>query len=1022
MALLNLYRNHVLANLTYCMVLILGVLAYVQLPKEKAPDSPVNSASIAINLPGASAADVERLLVVPVERMLRSKIKDIKHVHSNAQSGIAAVSVEFEDIDKPLYQIRVQELRRELQTLERSEFPKEADLQEIFEGNLATDWFKILVYSPGEDENYRRQARQVKLDMQRLPGVARVITKGLEDPELHVVFHPERLAGLGISATALADTVRSYFRDSAAGIVNVSQQEWLVRVTGTDDAAARLAELLIIAAQGEVKLGYLADINRASKKIKLGARFRGQPAIAVMVFKQSGANTLALIDQLKTYIDARNRVSAHTGVKLFLLIDESDTIRNAIAVMEEHAWTGILLVLAVTWLLLGGRLALLTTLAVPFSLAGVFIALQVSGQSLNLSVLLGVIIVLGMLVDDAVVVIEAIGQQLRKGLQALPATVSGMSEVWLPVTTSSLTTLATFLPLMLVGGYLGNLMGVVPQVACLALVISIIQALWILPAHAVVSVKSGVAAAWREAMQIKIQRYYSHALIQIMRRPKATVLVLISVFVLAGSALSWQWVRFNFLPTEPDYGFIITLEMINGTSTAQTLATLEEIERRVTKLLKPGELRASASESGAIGKQGRFLYGHQYGDIWFSLNRNSRDAVTLIPLIKPLLNNLDGAIAAWVEGEGSALSGGVGKPVKLNINGTPGNEMAAAIAQLRSIVTEIPGVSQVRLDIIPGLPELKLSLNSVAIQRAGLTPETVRRTIQLLADGEVVASFVEQAEPVIVRVRGYQNQIHDINELLRHTVARADGSSVPLNQLVNAETRISAASIDHIDFQQTLTLQAALDKTQMDTLAANGLIKQRWQQVQDRYVNVNVTFSGEVETIEQGLQQLGQFFVLGLGLIFIVVGAQFSSYGLPLLVLLEIPMAFAGVILGLLISREPVSLYTLYGGVALAGIAVNAAILIFSAAYDRLAAGMGVVHATILAARRRLLPILITSLTTLVGLLPLAVGGDASSTMWQPIATAIVWGVGFSTLLTLFIMPLLFHLVMSRVLTGKSRC
>lgn len=209
-----------------------------------------------------------------------------------------------------------------------------------------------------------------------------------------------------------------------------------------------------------------------------------------------------------------------------------------------------------------------------------------------------------------------------------------------------------------------------------------------------------------------------------------------------------------------------------------------------------------------------------------------------------------------------------------------------------------------------------------------------------------------------------------------------------------------------------LSVQADLDKDKLDTLAANKLIERRWKQVSGRYPDIKVEFGGESEEINQGLSQLGQQFVLGIGLIFLIVGAQFRSYWLPFLVLLKVPMAFMGLMLGLLVSREPVSLYTLYGAVALAGIAVNSAILMFSAAQDRLAAGMGVVHATVYAARRRMLPILITSLTTLVGLLPLAMGGDSSSTQWRPVATAIVWGVGFSTLLTLFIVPLLYRLAM----------
>jgi len=1007
----RLYDNHVLANLAYLLVLILGALAYPQLPREKAPDANFNIVDISVALPGASAEDVERLLVAPIERVLHSKIKDIDHVNSNAQSGQADILVIFKDIKRALYERRVLELRRELQALAQSDLPREAQLPDIYEVNSRDpDWFKVLVYGPGEDENFRRQARQVQRDLQRLPGVLRVDSKGLEDPELHVVFYPERLVGLGIDPGALADTVKAYFRDIAAGTVKVNGREWLVRVTGTDDASANLADLPVMAAKGMVKLGELADITRTSKAVKLGARFQGQPAIVIMPMKQLGANTLALIDRIKAYIDTRNRVSATTGVHLFLLIDTSDAIRQAIAVMEQHAWSGMLLVLAVTWLMLGTRLALLTTLAVPFSLAGVFIVLQVTGQSLNLSVLLGIVIVLGMLVDDAVVVIEAIGQYLRRGRTPLAATVAALHEVWLPVSTSSMTTIASFMPLMLVGGYLGTIMGVVPQVVCLALLISLVQALWILPAHAAVTVKTGIASFWRERLRQTLQRRYTHSLIRVIRTPRRSLLVVLAVFALAGAALALDWVRFSFFPEEPSYGFVVTLEMPTGTPSERTLAKLEEIEGRIIPLFKPGELRASAVENGAISKEGRFLYGHQYGDIWFNLKSGSnRDAATLIPLVKPLLTSITGTVGVWVEGD---APNPVGKPINLRISGASKSELEAAVAQLKAILGGISNVHDIKLDTFAGLSELKLRLDGEAIQRAGLRPDSVVRTLQLLADGESAASFIDQDEPVGVRVRAHQDNDPDIAALLQHTVARADGSSVPLSQLVIAEQRVGPASIDHTDFQRVLTLQADIDKKKMDTLAVNKLIKERWEQIRDRYPDIKVDFSGEMEEVNKGLSQLGQQFVLGIGLIFLIVGAQFRSYALPCLVLLKVPMAFAGVVLGLLISREPISLYTLYGAVALAGIAVNSAILMFSAADDRLASGMGVVHATVFAARRRMMPILITSLTTLVGLLPLALGGDESSTLWRPVATAIVWGVGFSTVLTLFIMPLLYRLAM----------
>lgn len=1014
----RLYDNHVLANLAYLLVVILGTLAFLQLPKEKAPDDHQHIIEISLLLPGASAEDVERLLVDPVERMLHAKIKDINHVYSNAQSGMTIVNVLFKDITQALYERRVQELRRELQALTQTQLPKDT-VQDVFEvNNMNPDWYKVLVYGPGDDDNFRRQARQVKQDLKHLPGVLVVDTKGLEDPELHIVFHPERLAGLGIDPAALADTVKAYFRDISAGTTKVDGREWLVRVNGTDNAIANLAALPIIAAKGTVRLGELADISRTSKKIKMGARFRGQPAIVVMPLKQAGANTLDVIDKIKAYIDARNQVSSTTGVKLFLLIDTSDAIRDALAVMEQHAWSGMVLVWAVTWLMLGTRLSLLTTLAVPFSLAGVFIALQVSGQSLNLSVLLGVVIVLGMLVDDAVVVIEAIGQYLRRGLVPLEAAVVALREVWLPVTTSSLTTIASFMPLMSVGGVFGSIMGVVPQVVCLALLISLLQALWILPTHAVVMVKPGVDSMWRDRLRRNLLKYYMRGLVSVLRTPRRYLMLLLAIFALTGTALALGWVRFSFFPEEPSHGFFVTLEMPNGTTSEHTLAKLEEIEQRVTEIFRPGELRASAVESGAVQIEGKFLFGHQYGDMWFNLNAHSeRDAATLIPLVKPVLQSIPGTVGIWVEGDSPSH---FGKAINLMLSGAVGAELNAALAELKTLLNGISGVQNIKLDTVAGLPELQLHLDSAAIQRARLNPEMVIRTVQLLADGENVASYIDQNEPVGVRVRAQEANEHDIAALLRHTVTRTDGSGVPLSQLVIAEQRIGPATINHTDFKRVLVLQADIDKSTTDTVAVNNLIKQRWEAVQGRYPNISVSFSGEIESVNQGLSQLGQQFVLGIGLIFLIVGAQFQSYGLPCLVLLKVPMAFSGVVLGLLLSREPISIYTLYGAVALAGIAVNSAILIFSAAQDRLDAGMTVVHATLYAAQRRLLPILITSLTTLVGLLPLALADDKSATMWKPVATAIVWGVGFSTLLTLFIVPLLFRLAMGWAIRGNQ--
>jgi multidrug efflux pump subunit AcrB len=237
---------------------------------------------------------------------------------------------------------------------------------------------------------------------------------------------------------------------------------------------------------------------------------------------------------------------------------------------------------------------------------------------------------------------------------------------------------------------------------------------------------------------------------------------------------------------------------------------------------------------------------------------------------------------------------------------------------------------------------------------------------------------------------------------------------VQLGELVDAETRISKGYIRHYQFKRAITVEAELDRERIDTLEANNRLKAAWAELQPMHPNVTLDFSGELDDVYESLDAMARLFLLGVGLIYLILATQFRSYFQPLLILVTVPLAFTGVVLGLLVSGNPLSLYTLYGVIALTGIAVNSAIVLIDAANERLAAGMSVQHAAIYAARRRVVPILITSTTTIAGLFSLAVGLGGKSLMWGPVAASIVWGLGFSTLLTLFAVPLLYRMVMKR--------
>jgi multidrug efflux pump subunit AcrB len=284
-----------------------------------------------------------------------------------------------------------------------------------------------------------------------------------------------------------------------------------------------------------------------------------------------------------------------------------------------------------------------------------------------------------------------------------------------------------------------------------------------------------------------------------------------------------------------------------------------------------------------------------------------------------------------------------------------------------------------------------------------------------------VAMMRDKGEKVELRVRAKHGTGKtagtvgsDITRLLDDPVALPSGGTTTLRNLVTEETRVGKGVIKHYNLRRAITVEADLDKTVTDTVAANKIIAAEWEKIAKAFPNTDIDFSGELDDINESLEAMGVLFLMGVGLIYLILAAQFRSYFQPLLILVTVPLAFTGVVLGLMVAQIPLSLYTLYGVIALTGIAVNSAIVLIDAANDRLASGMSVLHAAVYAARRRVVPILITTVTTIGGLFSLAVGLGGKSLLWGPVAASIVWGLGFSTILTLFVIPLLYWMFMRR--------
>jgi multidrug efflux pump subunit AcrB len=1030
----GLFRNHVLANLSFALVLIIGSISYLLLPRQQDPTINFNWIDVTTVWPGAAAEDVEKRVTDILEEGIR-KVQDIDFVQSTSKDSLSNILVRFNELSEREFDKRLNDLRREVQNKE-SELPELAEDPDIFEitSSNAFPSATVAVTGRANDENLRRQAENVLKDLERLDGVDRVLETGLHDPEIQILLHPERLQALGLSPTDLADSVSLYFRDVAAGRGEVAERSWLVRLVGKQPEPGYLASLPILTAEGEVPLGSLADVVRAREEATHRVSYEGRPAVMFGITKQPNTNTLELVERINAYIAERNRLASGTGVELVLIDDQTEVTRSALRVMQTNAALGLLMVLLVAWVFLGLRIATLTAIGIPFILAGTFWIVGALGQTLNVMVLLGAVISLGMLVDDAVVVVESIYDRLRRGVDNLTATLEALREVAAPVTSAVLTTMAAFLPLMLLPGILGDYMMVVPLVVTIALAISLVEAFWMLPTHVMALRvrfdRRSRAYAARTRLLLKIRTRYTRLLIRAMRHPRKILGGALALFLLALVAASAGQiqprlldtpmverllVRTEFFAFDPVRLFYVNVEMPVGTPLERTLDKTLEIERSLRAGLRAGEVREILTYAGQMYTETAPLQGEHYGQVMISLRPKSEDLRSVSQMVADLRGSL-AQISGPVRVYFYELKGGppTSKPVNVKVRGDDLDEIRAGVAALKTFMAADGRYRDVTDNDVPGVDELVLRLNTDAVRRAGLSPLTVLRTANMLVDGEVVAELQDQGEEVEVRVRARPGPWQDIGEILRHELVTDDGEPIALSELVGTVTQPGLGNVRHYNFRRAITVEAEIDKSRMDTVQANRLLQEHWTELGPRFPNLDLDFSGELDDIQESLGAMLQLMLLGVLLMYLILGTQFRSYFQPFLILATVPMAFTGVVVGLLITANPLSLYTLYGVVALAGIAVNSAIVLISAANQRLQAGMSVLHATIYAARRRVIPILITSLTTVAGLFSLATGLGGKSLLWGPVATAIVWGLTVSTTLTLFVVPLLYRQFMRR--------
>jgi multidrug efflux pump subunit AcrB len=962
----SLFRSHRLADLILALVLLLGAWAYHAMPRAQYPEVELNWVAVAVVWPGATALDVEREIALPLEAAAR-RVNDVRFVAATSRDHVATLLVRFHDLGQGRFERQLAVLDREIRQAS-ADFPKEARSPQIIELN-SSNFFPtamVVVSGASADGSVCELAEATREKLEKLPGVGRVWSYGMRGRELAVTFDPALLARHGVSLESLTRGVAEQTRSLPAGMADMSGRRYAMRVEGLNANPDFLAELPIADADGRmVPLGDLARVATGIAPARELVRLDGKPAVLLSVIKRENVNTLTLTDAVHDMVQQTNRTFG--APILTLLDDQSATTREAIHVMEANALFGLMVVLTVTWFFLGHRLALLTSIGVPFALAGMFLALHLMGQTLNVSVLLGVAIVLGIPLDDAVVVAEAIRLRLAAGMQRSQAVAEALKEVARPVTASIFATCLAFAPLLFLPGLMGRFMFVTPLAVVLTLLCSLAASLWILPRHAVAWGGGGRETGWRERFARRMRRYYGRGLLWSLRHPAPVYALFAAVFLLAGAALTLDWVKPRWFASDPLRVFNINLQMPPASNLETTMAAARELEQAAKRIARPGELNATLAMAGLQFTPSELVIGEQMGQITISMappSASARGVAEYVAALRPALQ-ASGAESISVQVLSADLP--MLSSLSLRFTGAPLDRLAIAARELRLALENTPGFSDISDDAGFSQPRLTLQVDAPAAARVGLDPFKLAGLVRLHFEGVAVGKIHDGDQSLDVVLRGRAMTQTEVQHWLSKPWRLPDGRQVNPGDLFTLTMESTPGELRRVNGERAITLHAGFDQDRITARQAVVAVETAWSEISQNHPGVSLVQGGELDDVKASLRDLLLFLVLGFVLMYALLAFQFGRLLLPLVILVTTPMALAGVALGLLISGQPITLYTLYGCVALSGVAVNASIVLVSAGEDRLARGQMPLAAAFSAGRRRLVPILITTLTVIGG-------------------------------------------------------
>jgi multidrug efflux pump len=1023
---------------TACMF-IFGLQSYVSLPRESAPDVEIPVVVVSTPYIGVAPADVEGLITIPLENELAG-LADVKKMTSSSAEGVSIISIEFEpevDIDEALQKVRDRVSRA------RPKIPEDAEDTTVSEISFSDIPVLLVTIAGDADEQALKElAEDLEDEVTRIPGVLEAVVTGGREREIHVEIDPLRLGHYGLALHDVTDAISGENVNIPGGDITSGRSSFLVRTPGEFKLPAEIEDVAIKRV-GDLPV-FVRDVGRVSDTFedrKTYSRMNGQTAVTLAVKKRSGSNILQVAQSVKDAV-AEASASWPAGVSYAITGDQSENIEGMVSELQNNIITALILVVAVILLFMGARNALFVALSIPLSMFMSFLALQALGFTLNMVVLFSLILALGMLVDNAIVVVENIYRHVEMGKPPMDAAVDGTNEVALAVAASTATTVAAFLPMVFWTGIMGQFMGYLPKTVIIVLTASLVAAIAVLPVMASrVMRRTGHDAPDDEDRPLDVAtlspmlRRYLGVLETAIDRRYTTLVA--GVAVLVGTFMAYGVLNHGveFFPaTDPDRAFV-NVRLPEGADLEATDKVVRAIEGVLAEVPNVetyvSEVGISAGGGGALGgtqEAGNsarvtldFLPSADKADPGETI-RHEPTPLTMLRLRGAFASIPGAAISVEQEEMGPP----VGKPIAVEVRGDDFHEVGtAAIALLREL-ERIEGVTDLDADYRVGRPELRLRVDRGAAKRVGVSTQSVGGAVRTAIAGSKAGALREGDDEHDIIVRLATEDRADLQQILALRVPGREDTSpstfpVPLSSVATYELAGGAGTIRHIDQDLVVTIQG--DVTNKDEEA---MIRQRvgaFLATWDAPDGITSRLGGAQDEQQASVEFLSWAFSVAVALILLVLVAQFDSLAMPAIILFTVILSLVGVLWGLVITGTPFGIMmTGIGVISLAGVVVNNAIVLLDYVQQLVARGLSPRDALLRAGVTRFRPVMLTAITTVLGLVPMAVGtsidftkmtiifGSTSAQFWGPMAVAVIFGLSFATVLTLVMVPTLFHI------------